>query len=387
MTRALRLAYVTDQFLPSDGADTIQLVSMTSAFAAAGHAVTLMPPAPRRNIPDAANVAAHYGVAPGFGWHPLPGPYPALFRGLEKLLHGWKAARYLRGREIDAVYTRNLPSLLAVLLLTGLPVFYETYRPWPAQSAAKSLLFRALARQRRFAGLILHSALAAGSYAPLGYDEARLLVAHNGINPRLFESAPSRQEARARFGFDPDKIIAVYAGHVSPAKGLGLVLDAAQRLPELEFVLAGSTGEGAIEQRARGMGNVRVLGWQRPEAVIALLAAADILIIPPTAAPLQRTGNTVLPLKTFQYMAAGRAIVAPATPDVMEVLADGSNARLVPPDQGESFVAALRILAADPALRARLGAAGREAALANSWQARAERVAGFIRNRLASGAG
>ncbi len=249
--QALRLAYVTDQFLPTDGADTIQLVSMTSAFAAAGHAVTLMPPAPRQNIPDAANVAAHYGVAPGFGWQPLPGPYPSLFRGLEKLLHGWKAARYLRDCDIDAVYTRNLPSLLAVLLLTDLPAFYETYRPWPAQSAAKSVLFRALARQRRFAGLILHSALAAKSYAPLGYEAARLLVAHNGINPGLFQAAPSRQDARARFGFDPEKIIAVYTGHVSPAKGLGLVLDAAQQLPEMEFVLAGSTGEGAIEMPAK----------------------------------------------------------------------------------------------------------------------------------------
>jgi glycosyltransferase involved in cell wall biosynthesis len=95
-------------------------------------------------------------------------------------------------------------------------------------------------------------------------------------------------------------------------------------------------------------------------------------------------GGTVLPMKTFQYFAAGHAILAGATPDVAEILTDGVNARLVPPDDLNAFVAALRALAGDAALRQRLAEAARAGALANSWDARATRIRDFIAGRLAA---
>jgi len=66
------------------------------------------------------------------------------------------------------------------------------------------------------------------------------------------------------------------------------------------------------------------------------------------------------PLKLFEYLAMGRAIVAPATPNIREILVDGDNALLFPPGDDAAFRAAVRRLCGDPDLRARLGARARE---------------------------
>lgn len=385
----VRLAYVTDQPLPADATDTIQLVTMASALGEAGARVRLMVPVPARSgsaTPTAETIAAHYAVEPHFQFVPVPGPYPAPFglRGVDKVGHALRTTRILRHADDAVVYTRNLPVVLATLARTHLPVIYETYRPWPAQSRSKRLLFKRLAATPRFAGLVLHSALAAESYAALGFASERLLVAHNGIDARSLATPKDQRTARAELGLDgaDPAPLCVYSGHISPQKGLGLVLDAAQRLPDIRFALVGSQGDGPIERRARTLANVAVYPWQPPAMVATWLAAADILVIPPTRGPLDRVGNTVLPIKTFQYLASGRAVVAGATPDLCEVLRDGENARLVPPDDLARFVAALAELARDPACGAALGARGRAAVLANTWRARAERVLTFVADAI-----
>jgi len=413
----LRIAYVTDQFLPADATDTIQLVTMSAAFGEVGADLRLLypcigrqsdaaePTAAARTLAERAEahrIANHYGVKPYFEAVPLEGPYPAPLglRGLEKLSHAANSTRLL-ANEIaakdgaDIVYTRNLPIVLAALANTRLPVFYETYRPWPMQSRAKRVLFASLRNSPRFAGLILHSELAAASYRDMGYEPERLLVAHNGVEAGRFAEGTSKFEARRSLGLDRPPIagrdaqraikterpIVLYAGQVAPGKGIGILLDAAERLARVDFVIVGSRGDGPIEQRAAKMANVRIVSWQSPALVERWLAAADIVVIPPTRGPLEKVGNTVLPIKTFQYLASGRAIIAPRMPDLIEVLEDGHNARLVRPDDLEDFITAIDELVRNPVLADELGATARREGLANTWQARADKVLSFIGRR------
>jgi len=383
--RPLRVAYVTDQFLNGYGftkatttADAIQIVSMASAFGAAGVDLTLVLPAyPKRPIPTAPQIAAHYGVEPSFEVLPLTGPYPAplKFRGIEKVAHAIKAAQRSRSRLFDVVYSRNLPVVLGALSGTRLPVVYETHRPWPDQDKSKRVLFQVLKGHPRFKGLVLHSQLAVKSYADLGYGEDRLCVALNGVDGQRFAEPLTIGEARRRLGLPIDQRLVVYAGQLSPDKGLGYLLDAAQRLPGVSFALVGSSGEGPIELRATTLPNVRVVPWLPPHHVGTWLMAADILAMPPVRQPVDAIAA---PTKTFQYLAAGRAIVAPAVPELEEFLTHDVHARLVAPGDLAGLVETIAGLAQDDLARMRLGSAARAQVAGRTWEERALHIVDFL---------
>lgn len=82
------------------------------------------------------------------------------------------------------------------------------------------------------------------------------------------------------------------------------------------------------------------------------------------------------PLKLFEYLAAGCAVVAPASENIREILSDGINALLFDPEQPEQRTAAILQLARDEGLRTRLGeaAAGTIAERGLTWQANARTV-------------
>jgi glycosyltransferase involved in cell wall biosynthesis len=90
--------------------------------------------------------------------------------------------------------------------------------------------------------------------------------------------------------------------------------------------------------------------------------------------PFPRTAHfarSASPLKLFEYMAAGRPIVASALESVEEVVEDERTALLVPPSDPDALASALARLADDPGLAERLGAAAREAVTPFAWRARA----------------
>lgn len=378
----MRIAYITDQLLPRTATDTGQMVSMASALGAAGADVTLVRPGRWfRREPGLDEIAAYYRVPPTFSIDVVRSVYPNI-RGVEKLAQGLVGPLRRAAKEADVLYTRTLPILTGALLTTDRPVVYETYRPWPLQKPASTPFFRWIGRHPNFLGAVLHSALATDSYARAGVPPERLLTAHNGYDPRLLDPVLTREEARRRCGLPLEGPVVTYAGRVSMKKGLGLVLDLAEALPTTRFVLVGSEGEGPVEQRARRLSNVTVVPWQPFDRTVPYLYAADVLLIPPTRGPLEAVGNTVLPIKTFLYMAAERAIFAPDTPDLRELLVDGHNAVLVRPDDPEEARRRLSALLADTDLRTRLAAQARTDGAMLTWDRRAQRVLGFIEERL-----
>jgi glycosyltransferase involved in cell wall biosynthesis len=126
-----------------------------------------------------------------------------------------------------------------------------------------------------------------------------------------------------------------------------------------------------------------VVPWQRFGDLAPYLYAADVLIIPPSLEPLQRHGNTVLPIKLFLYLAAGRAILAPIAPDTAELLSDGKNAALVPPGEMDAMLGSLTRLVSDSAYAQHLGAQAREMAKSLTWDHRAVRIRDFLAAKLA----
>lgn len=283
-------------------------------------------------------------------------------------------------RGADLIYSR-IPAMFACGGWSPLPFAVDHYRPWPDIFPAIRPLIRRTARSATCLGFILHSHYAAAAYRRAGVEADRLLVAHNGFDPP--RSRMSKAEARAQLGLPVHRSIVTYAGRMNGAKGLASLIAMADLRPQTLFLLVGSEGEGAIERACRTRANIRVVPWAAPAELAEWLFAADVLIIPPTLAPLQRFGNCVLPMKLFAYLAAGRPILAPAAPDTAELLTHGETAWIVQPDDPASATAGLDRLLADAGLASTLAANAARASADLTWDSRATAIATFLQARLA----
>jgi glycosyltransferase involved in cell wall biosynthesis len=286
-------------------------------------------------------------------------------------------------RQADLVYTRNLwVAWLAVRF--GQRVVLDHYRPWPEQIPPLRLWIYRLIRHRRFLANLSHSEYTRNKYLEIGLPADKLHCVRNGFDPKRLGAPVPLEVAKRRIGVDADQKTVVYTGRVNHKKGLELAIEAAKRLPDHLFVLVGSHGDGAIEAMARGVANVRIVPWQSPEALAEYIFAADVLLIPPSSRPLAEFGSTVLPLKLYLYMGAGRPILAGDTPDVREVLENGRNALLCRPDCLESLVAGIGALTRDTALAQRFAATALADSRDFTWSARARKIAALLESRLAA---
>ena len=355
-----------------------QSIRTVAALARRGHEVTLL--MPRRAADPALSVAdlhAWFGVAGDFRLVQRPSRWVGPGLGTSLMwLRQVRGDPELRGAEL--LFSR-IPAMLGAGPLFPLPFATDHYRPWPDQWPLARPLIRRAGRHPRCAGLVLHSHYAAAAYRRAGVPDERILVAHNG-GPTF--AAVSTAEARAGLGLPADRPIAAYAGRLREDKGLDALFTLADLRPEVLFLLVGSEGDGPIERNAADRANVRVAPWCEASALARWLQAADVLIVPPSRAPLERFGNCVLPIKLFAYLAAGRAILAPVSPDTAELLGDEENALLVPADRPDAAARALDRLLREPGLADRLAAAARRLSADFTWDRRAETISAFLEARL-----
>jgi glycosyltransferase involved in cell wall biosynthesis len=191
---------------------------------------------------------------------------------------------------------------------------------------------------------------------------SRVEVMANAVDPTRF----TRQADAA--GEPP---VAVFAGSLRRWHGVGTLAEAwsilAADAPRLVVV-----GDGDGRDRLASVG-AQVTGWVAPDAVAPLLGRAQIGLAPyPADAP-----RYFSPLKLFDYLAAGLAVVAADLPGVRDVAADA--ALLVPPGDPAALADAVQALVADPELRRHLGADGRALALEHhTWDQRARRLVALV---------
>ncbi|HEV7268399.1 MAG TPA: glycosyltransferase family 4 protein [Falsiroseomonas sp.] len=214
----------------------------------------------------------------------------------------------------------------------------------------------------------------AGHVIAAGAERARITVIPNGIHLEEFaEPAPQPAEAK------PELTLG-FIGFVRDWHGLdGVVREIAAfgGTPRLSLLVVGEgPARPGLEDLAAELGiadRVRFTGLVRREQVPGLIAGFDIALQPASVAYAS-------PLKVFEYMAAGRAIVAPDQPNLREVLEDGRTALLFDPARPGAMQAAVMRLATDAALRVRLGAAARAEVLRRdlTWAGNARRVASLF---------
>jgi glycosyltransferase involved in cell wall biosynthesis len=292
-----------------------------------------------------------------------------------------------RSREVDVVYVREAICAGWWAAVWGpllrLPVIYEAHdlESWNP-SRAKERWAQPLLN------LLDRAALTRSAAVVSLTGDFRRLLARIGwrhptevtVIPDAFDDrqiAPgNRAAARAALGLPPEAPLIVYAGMTFAYRGLDRLLAAfagvraAHPAARLIFVGGRSAEVAGLRQQARVLGldgAVTLTGQVSQVEILPYLHAADLLAIPDTV-----TDVTASPLKLFEYLAAGRAVVLPDIPALQEVLPEGIGYYFRRGDTGDLRRALLAALS-DPA-RADREQAGRAIIAAYTYANRAARI-------------
>ena len=232
-------------------------------------------------------------------------------------------------------------------------VFYGYYSP------RRTAVFTALERRaaRWTDRIVTLTDRGAAEHLARGIGRAAQYVAvPSGVpTAELRAAAPTRTEARARLGLDPDTFVVVGLGRLVPIKGFDLLVRAlpavAAEIPSTRVVLVGDGAErGRLDALACALGvGARLDLAGEVFGVTTHLAAADVLAVP--------SRNEGMGRVMVEAMALRIPVVATAVGGIPDVVVDGECGRLVAPEDADAFSAALIELGRDEALRRKLGEA------------------------------
>lgn len=281
------------------------------------------------------------------------------------------------------VYQRHSVGSYAGVVLArrlGVPLVleYNGSEVWVARNWGRPLRYEKLALAAEEASLrhahvvVTVSQTLAAELVARGVDEERVVWHPNGVDPSRFDperfSDDERRGLRARYGIPPDATVVTFLGTFGQWHGAEVLARAVARRGAwaretgTRFLLV---GDGLTMPQVRaalaGVEDVAVLTGLVPQGEAAAhLAASDVLVSPhvPNADGSPFFGS---PTKLFEYMAAGKAIVASDLDQVGDVLRGVGV--LVRPGDADELGDAIASLAEDPERRRALGAQARRRVL------------------------
>jgi glycosyltransferase involved in cell wall biosynthesis len=370
---AKRLVAVTHEFYPHRGGIAVYTAEMAAAAARAGWQTEVW--APR--------------LPPGIGEPPWPFPVKRLaLDSSHSLWNQWRMARYLLAHRESwqnaILYVPEPGPLLSMLLLQFFDILpparlHLTLHGSEILRLALRPLTRASARRlfNRADRISVVSRYAERLLVDLFPNTSGKIVLTPGALRADFaaEAATRPAPASARRG---DRLVILTVARIHPRKGQLRVIEALKALPSpvrarLEYWIVGSHGKEGYEPALRAAAAdagfpVKFLGDVPDEQLGPIYAQADVFAMTSMPHKLSVEGFGLV------YLEAGAhnlPIVAHAIGGVPEAVIDGETGLLVRPDDPAGLTAAFARLVQDPALRHRLGQAGRARALSHTWDAAA----------------
>ena len=302
------------------------------------------------------------------------------------------AAAALKDLKADAVLVRNLKMAEHLLRhAPEVPLFFETHE----------LFARSYQEEHKRLSLRKHHKLAAlAQREEMVYRGARGLIA---LTPLLID------DIRQAYGIDTPAVVApdgvdleqaqapisaaphttpwlLYLGSLHPWKGVDTLIRALPHVKQpAELHIVGGNEQRIAELRKLAeelhvVPRVVFHGAVEPGKRFEYIHEADICLLPLTDIGLG--GRYTSPLKLFEYMAAGKAIIVSDLPSMRQVLTPEQNALLVPNGDAEAFARSIDRLLTNKELRTRVGDSAKTLAQNFSWRARSETILNFVNKSL-----
>lgn len=336
----------------------VHIEEMIHALRAQGHEVVIVAP-PSAETEDFGSDAGAVALLKRY----LPKWFYELMELGYSLVAYRRMAKAIREHKPDCIYERYnlfLPAGVWAARRYKLPLLLEVNAPiLEERSRYDGLSLTRLARWSqayawRNADVVLPVTQVLGDIVEsYGVDPKRIVVIPNGINGERFDAAPDVEAAKRALGLD-GRLVLGFTGFVRDWHGLDKVLDLIVNDPPESrrhlLVVGDGPARAGLERQARELGienRVTFTGIVGRDDVARHVAAFDIALQPAVVAYAS-------PLKLFEYLALGKAIVGPAQPNIEEILRQDYNAVLFDPADPNGLATAVSRLCSDHPLRTRV---------------------------------
>ncbi len=371
----MKIVAIAGSRIPSDTANSIQVMKACQALVQLGHELTLIVPANPSSIqyPPTDEIASLYGLQTSFNIEWLS--------SINRRLFTWQAVQRARAIKPDLLYVWMVQSAVFGLL-AHLPVIFEIHiQPSGLLGPAWHRWFARIRGRKRLVSITraLVNVLQNQFGVRLNADE--IVIAPNGVDLERFASLLDPVTARRQLNFVEAPTV-MCTGHLYAGRGVELFIELARRMPNTQFVWVGGRPQDVNEWRGKAssqnLRNVLFTGFIPNRDLPLYQSAADVLLMPYARAIFGSSGSAdsaavASPMKMFEYMAAERAIITSDLPVIREVL-NQANAVFCPPDDVDAWKIALEGLLAVEPRRLMFARQARFAVENHTWIARARKA-------------
>jgi glycosyltransferase involved in cell wall biosynthesis len=363
MTRALRVAVVTETYPPEINGVANTMRQLVSGLEGRGHQVLVVRPRQGADRLMEGERPPGETLVPGL---PIPG-YRGLRFGLPVF---WRLRRLWRAHAPDLVYIATEGPLGRAALMaaraasipavTGFHTQFQHYSGHYGLGLLRDPITRSLRKfHNRSDATLVPTADLRDRLMAQGFTNVQ--VFGRGVDTALFSPAHRREGLRAHWGCGPQAPVLLHVGRLAAEKNIGLVLDAfaAARVafPEAQCVLVGDGPE--LARLRRTYQGFHFTGAKVGVELAEHYASADLFVFP----SLTETFGNVVP----EAMASGLTVVAFDDAAAHTYIRSGDNGILVTPGDNAAFIAATVAAAHDRDRLARCGAQARATAETLGW--------------------
>jgi glycosyltransferase involved in cell wall biosynthesis len=316
-----------------DGAEGIHIREMVHAFRSIGHDVQVIGPA-GETPPEASRRSRVLGA--------IKAAIPSTAYELAEIAYSayalCRASWEIRRFKPDFIYDRYI-TFNAGIVLAGrmhrLPVILEVNAPLALerreQRDEKLSFQRLAARMERWicsnaTRTIVVSTPLKDYLESIGVPGGQCTVMPNGVDPDRFAPQPKDPDLLRQVGIPAQSFVVGFTGVLRPWHGLDLLLDAADKLIakglDLVVLIVGDGPyRGQMQQLIAKRGlqrSIRITGRVPHARVPALVSLFDVAVSP-------RATFYASPMKVIEYMALGKPVLVPGTPNFLDIVDDEVN--------------------------------------------------------------
>jgi glycosyltransferase involved in cell wall biosynthesis len=372
----MRILLLLNGRFPTEKAYGIQTITMAEGYAAVGHAIAIAYPRRTNEVPEAL---------PGITFLPF---------GPKVRMHGnwmFPPLRLIGAMSVDSVVRDFKPDyiiandpLQALLLSKKSRVVWELHDLPDAHRFGRAWLVRRLCKHVE--AIISTNQLKLDALRPIVGTLPENCVFPNAVtfDPSVYRSI-DRGAARQKLNISLDELSVVYAGQLFDWKGVDTLIKAAEEMSHSIVIhIVGGTGtdldrcKRLAESLKQGSAGIVFHGQRPKEEVPFWLRAATVVVIP-NSGRFEISVRDTSPLKLFEALAAGAAVVASDVPSIREVISTSGAVSLFSPDQESSLAKAVSDIIGDEKKLEDMRRAA-EAFQVCTGKARAARIVEFLQS-------